>query len=162
MLNKLMIMLMKEYNLLVFSTSKPLKIGVYDGQRFLESFQMQGQLSDCLLPLFAQVCDKYPKIQTLFFINGPGSFMALKLVYIFAKTLAITQGVEILAANGFEFNGDSPIRAYGKSYFVRKNGQIFLESFEDSIEETEYTFPQILNKDCFSQSIKPLYLLPAF
>ncbi len=157
-----MIMLMKEYNLLVFSTSKPLKIGVYDKQRFLESFQMEGQLSDCLLPLFVKVCDKYPKIQTLFFINGPGSFMALKLVYIFAKTLAMNKGVEILAASGFDFNGNSPIRAYGKSYFVRKNGEIFLENFEELREEAEYTFPQILNSDYFSHSIKPLYLLPAF
>ncbi|WP_233704081.1 hypothetical protein [Helicobacter mesocricetorum] len=152
---------MKEYNLLIFSTSKPLKIGVYDGQRFLESFQMEGQLSDCLLPLFAKVCDKYPKVQTLFFINGPGSFMALKLVYIFAKTLAITKGIELLATNGFEFNGDSPIRAYGKSYFVRKKGQILLENFKELIQEAEYTFPPILNKDCFSPMIKPLYLLPA-
>lgn len=157
-----MIMLMKEYNLLVFSTSKPLKIGVYDKQRFLESFQMEGQLSDCLLLLFSKVCDKYPNIKTLFFINGPGSFMALKLVYIFAKTLAITRNIEILAASGFDFNGNSPIKAYGKSYFVRKNNQIFLENFEEPREEAEYIFPQILSKGHFSQSIKPLYLLPAF
>ncbi|MDE5592043.1 MAG: hypothetical protein K2I63_03695, partial [Helicobacter sp.] len=149
------------YDLLLFSTSNPLKIGVYAKNRLIESFFQEGQISDILIPLFDKISTKYPNIQTLFFVNGPGSLMALKLVYIFAKTLAMAKGIKLQATNGFAFNGNHPIKAYGTCYFVcDKTGKISIQSYESPPKCTPYILPKILDTNLFSKDINPLYLMP--
>ena len=41
--------------------------------------------------------------------------MAIKVAYIFLKTISITRSIDLYACEGFEFNQNSPIKALGKS-----------------------------------------------
>ena len=39
------------------------------------------------------------------------------------------KGIEFLAANGFLFNQNSPIKALGKKYFINENEEIKVDFF---------------------------------
>lgn len=149
------------YEILIFPLGEPLQIGVYQEGRKVDEFSVQGQLSENLLSLYDKVCQKYSKISEIYFLKGPGSFMALKLVYLFVKTLEITKGIQVQACTSFEFNQETPIKAYGKSYFVREKGEIILKVLENTPKNCEYVLPLILDKKLFTKEIEPLYLLPA-
>jgi hypothetical protein len=96
----------------------------------------------------------------VFFARGPGSFMAIKITYIFLRTLGITQDIELFASDGFNFNGDKPIKAMRKMYFVKKDDKITTEFFEDELT-CEFTLPKTIKIENFSKDIEPLYILPA-
>lgn len=146
--------------LFIIPTSTPILLGVYKGSKLLESFSLENKLSDSLLPKFREIYKKYPKIDSLYFVRGPGSFMALKLIYIFAKTLEITKDFKLFGAHGFYFNQNSPIKAYGNSYFVFDK-EITLKNFQAIPKIQDYSLPKILDLSLFSSEIDPLYLLPA-
>ncbi|CAM2772874.1 hypothetical protein [Helicobacter burdigaliensis] len=150
-----------QYEILIFPLGEPLQIGVYQENKKIEEFKIQGHLSENLLNLYLEVNKKYPNISNIYFLRGPGSFMALKLIYLFVKTLEITKGIKAYACTSFEFNQNAPIKAYGQSYFVREKGEIVLKVLKEAPKTCEYILPSILDKKLFSKEIKPLYLLPA-
>ena len=86
--------------------------------------------------------------------------MAIKVSYIFLKTLSISLDVDLLGADGFEFSNNRPIRAMRKVYFVKKEGKIDTEIIKEEIEQ-KFDLPQILNKSIFIKNCEPLYILPA-
>ena len=137
--------------------SKPLKIGIYENNRLIKAFKKDGLISDILPIIFEDILKKY-KINSIIYSKGPGSFMAIKLSYVFFKTLEIAKGIEFLAADGFYFNKNKPIKAIGKSYFVKKEGIITLKK---NCESGEFVLPEILNKDNFTKETTPLYVLNA-
>jgi hypothetical protein len=98
------------------------------------------------------------EVKRVIYSKGPGSYMAIKLSYIFFKTLEITKGIELLAQDGFYFNSNSPIKAVGKSYFVKKDGII---SVEKNLSEGEFKLPEVLEIEDFSSDVAPLYVLKA-
>jgi hypothetical protein len=137
--------------------SKPLKVGVYKNNKLVETIEKDGFTSDILPIIFDEILKKY-EINSIIYSKGPGSFMAIKLSYLFFKTLEIAKGIKFLAADGFYFNKNKPIKAVGKSYFVKKEGIITLEK---NLKDGEFFLPEILNKNDFSKDTAPLYVLNA-
>jgi tRNA A37 threonylcarbamoyladenosine modification protein TsaB len=115
--------------------SKPLKVGIYKDNKLIETIEKEGFTSDILPIIFDEILKKY-KINSIIYSKGPGSFMAIKLAFIFFKTLQIVKNIEFLAADGFYFNKNKPIKAVGKSYFVKKEGII-------TVSYTHLTLPTI-------------------
>jgi hypothetical protein len=137
--------------------SKPMKIGVYKDNKLIEVIEKSGMTSDVLPALFDELLKKY-EIDSITYSKGPGSFMAIKLAYVFFKTLEITKNINFLAVDGFYFNQNSPIKAVGNSFFVKKEGII---SLEKDLKEGEFTLPKELKKEDFSKDTSPLYVLKA-
>lgn len=104
------------------------------------------------------IIKKY-QIEQIFFTNGPGSFMSIKMSYIFLKTLSIVYKIPIFAQDGFAFNDNQPIKSVGKSYFIKKNDIISIQK-QNGLQEGKFYLPEILDESKFSQNIEPLYILP--
>ena len=137
--------------------SKPLKIGIYHNNKLIEKIEDNGLTSEILPIIFDEILKKY-KINSIIYSKGPGSFMAIKLAYLFFKTLEISKNIKFLAVDGFYFNKNFPIKAVGNSYFVKKEGII---SIEKNLKEGEFCLPDELKKEDFSQESVPLYILKA-
>ncbi len=113
-----------------------------------------------MLPsLFKEIQDSFT-CQRVFFAKGPGSFMAIKITYIFLRTLEIAKGIELFASDGFYFNNNKPIRAMRKMYFVKKDDKIETQFFDEEVQ-SEFSLPKTIKLEDFSKDIEPLYILPA-
>jgi len=125
----------------------------------MRTFETTDQTSEALPLMFEGILKEYTP-NRLFFARGPGSFMAIKITYIFLRTISIALGVPLFACDGFVFNEGRPIRAMRNLYFMKESNEITTIRLEDSVEQ-HFTLPQILNEDLFNDEIEPLYMLPA-
>ncbi|BCD67575.1 hypothetical protein [Nitratiruptor sp. YY09-18] len=149
-----------EVDVAVVALSSPLQVGVYHNDKLVEVIESDQKSSEALAPIFKKIMQNY-KIKRIFFPRGPGSFMAIKLVYIFLKTLQITTGVELYGCNAFAFNNNRPIKAVGNLYFVKENGKIVTKKM-DKAQEGSFELPKNLSDlECSKHEIEPLYVLPA-
>lgn len=144
---------------LVISIATPIQIGVYKEGRLIESISKEGMTSDILPVLFKDILARY-EIDKLLYVNGPGSYMAIKVAYIFLKSLSIVKDIPLLSCDGFEFNENSPIKALGKKYFIKKDGNISIE-FIDEKDLRDFKLPKMLERTLFSEESLPSYNLPA-
>ena len=103
---------------LVISISNPLLIGIYENEQLIDEYKIEGKTSDLLPVLFNDLLNKY-NINRLNYVNTPGSYMAIKVAYVFLKTISITKNIEFRACDGFEFNEKSPIKALGKNTLLK-------------------------------------------
>lgn len=88
--------------------------------------------------------------------------MAIKITYLFLKTLSITKNLQLFATDGFAFNQKSPIKAVGNLYFIKKDGKISTQKIgEIPLTQKSFTLPQKLDTEIFSSDNEPLYVLPA-
>ncbi len=88
--------------------------------------------------------------------------MAIKISYLFLKTLSISKNLQLFATDGFEFNENSPIKAVGTLYFIKKNGRITTQKIDDIKSKIKlFNLPQKLDINIFTSDNKPLYILPA-
>jgi tRNA threonylcarbamoyladenosine biosynthesis protein TsaB len=143
----------------VIALSSPLHVGIYENECLIDSYSMQEQTSESLPYVFATLLERYePK--GLFFARGPGSFMSIKIAYIFLKTMSISLGIPLYATDGFTFNEGKPIKAMRQRYFVKENGNITTRLFE-SPQESFFSLPNVLLKEVFDSNAEPLYMLPA-
>lgn len=86
--------------------------------------------------------------------------MAIKVTYIFLRTLSIAKNLKLFATDGFYFNQNNPIKAMGKLYFVKKENKIETKVFNDT-KIVEFNLPKELHVEDFTQKVEPLYILPA-
>ncbi|WP_245391424.1 hypothetical protein [Sulfurospirillum barnesii] len=86
--------------------------------------------------------------------------MAIKITYIFLKTLSLTLQIPLLACDGFLFNEGNPIRAMRNLYFVKKEGVISTERFAHEYAQN-FSLPEVLEESYFNHDNEPLYMLPA-
>ena len=136
-------------------------IGVYENNILIEKFQSQEKTSDILPKLFDKILNKY-NITNLYFAKGPGSFMAIKITYLFLKTISITKNMPLFATDGFAFNQNSPIKAVGTLYFIKKDGKISTQKIDEIKEKIKpFDLPKFLDKKIFTSESEPLYILPA-
>ncbi len=145
---------------LVISISNPLLVGVYKDGGLIEEFSKEGKTSDVLPLLFKELLEKY-SFDSLSYVNTPGSYMAIKVAYVFLKTLSISKNLEFRACSGFEFNGNSPIKALGKKYFINDNGNIKVDFLENKDIMQAFKLPKNINKINFKNETLPIYNLPA-
>lgn len=151
-------------DLVLIALSPPFLIGVYEDGVLIEEIKEEGRTSEHLPPVFARLLDTY-EIKTICFARGPGSFMSIKIAYLFLKTLSITKNIELLAADGFYFNNNSPIKAHKNSYFVKEKGEIKIKHLnipaQERPEGAGFALPKKLIREDFGHEVAPLYVLPA-
>lgn len=142
-------------DIVAITISSPLLIGIYKNKVLSEIIKKEGKTSDILPIIFDDILKKY-NINCIVYTKGPGSYMAIKLSYIFFKTLEIAKGIKFLAADAFEFNNNKPIKAIGNKYFVKKDGIISLEELK---EEGEFFLPEKFDVNQYTKDVSPLYVL---
>lgn len=151
---------MSKISLLIISIANPILIGVYKDGRLEETIKGDGKTSD-VLPQIVDELLKKTSICELIYVNGPGSYMSIKLAYIFLKTLSITLDIPFLAISGFDLNNNSPIKALGKKYFfLDKNGEIKMRFLDDNEIINDFELPLVIDYEkCFADTL-PNYQLP--
>ncbi len=146
--------------ILVITISNPLLIGVYENKKLIKEHKLDGKTSDLLPSLFIELLKMYD-IKRIIYVNSPGSFMAIKVAYIFLKTICITKDIEFLAIDGFEFNQNSPIKALGKKYFIKDENKVKVDFLEKDCIIHDFNLPTSLEKYTFNDETLPIYNLPA-
>ena len=86
--------------------------------------------------------------------------MAIKLTYIILRSLEILKGIPFTGCNAFDLNGQKPIKAMGKLYFIKENNTIITKKFDEALEQ-RFDLPSMLSEVTVSNNNKPLYILPA-
>ncbi len=152
---------MKKVDVLVISIANPILIGIYEDNNLIKTIEDSGKTSDVLPNIFKSILEDF-EIITIFYVNGPGSYMAIKVGYIFLKTISIVRDIKFKATNGFKFNQNSPIKALGKKYFFNQdNDKIIIDFLKDTDKIIEFKLPNELQKDIFTEDCLPNYQLPA-
>lgn len=142
-------------DIVAITISSPLMIGIYKNKKLIRSIKKEGKTSDVLPVIFDELLNEY-NINSIIYTKGPGSYMAIKLSFIFFKTLQITKNIKLFASDAFEFNNNTPIKAVGNTFFVKKEGII---SIEKEKTQGEFFLPENLDEINFSEDISPLYVL---
>ena len=145
---------------LVISISKPLLIGIYKNKELIKEYKLEGKTSDLLPSLFSDILKEY-EVKRINYVNSPGSYMAIKVAYIFLKTISISKNIELMACNGFEFNENSPIKALGKKYFIQNEDKIKVDFLEKDDIIRDFKLPNNIDKINFNKQTLPIYNLPA-
>lgn len=143
----------------MISLSSPLHVGIYENNHLIEKHETKEQTSEALPLLFESILKKYD-CRRLFFARGPGSFMAIKITYIFLRTLSIALSIPLFACDGFVFNNQRPIRAMRNLYFTKDKEEIQTIFLDESVEQV-FNLPEHLDESLFSENTQPLYILPA-
>jgi tRNA A37 threonylcarbamoyladenosine modification protein TsaB len=147
-------------DVLVISVAHPILIGVYEDGKLIQTFTQDGKSSDIIPKIFSQILEQH-SIKRVFYVNAPGSYMAIKVAYVFLKTISIVKNIPLYASSGFNFNQNSPIKALGKKYFTYKNGEINIECINEDEKIENFTLPPLLDETIFSTNNLPQYNLPA-
>ena len=145
---------------LVITISNPLLIGIYENNKLIKEYKLEGKTSDLLPTLFEELLSTYD-IKRLNYVNTPGSFMAIKVAYVFLKTIAITKKIQFRAIDGFEFNENSPIKALGKKYFIKDENKIKVDFLEKDSIIRDFKLPLSIENINFNNQTLPIYNLPA-
>jgi len=145
---------------LVITISNPLLIGIYENKKLIKDYKLDGKTSDLLPNLFKNLLNDFD-IQKIIYVNSPGSFMSIKVAYIFLKTICISKNIEFNAIEGFEFNNNSPIKALGKKYFIRVENKIKVDFLEKDCIIHDFELPMGIEKYNFKEETLPIYNLPA-
>ena len=145
---------------LVISISKPLLIGIYIDGKLIKSYENEGMSSDILPLIFTDILKQF-NLDRINYVNTPGSYMAIKVAYVFLKTISITNSIELKACSGFEFNQNSPIKALGKKYFINDKDGIKVDFLDNKSKMSDFKLPETLENISFSSETLPIYNLPA-
>ena len=151
--------MLKEVDVVLVALTSPIKLGIYENKNLIVTIESEEKSSDILPILFRDLEKKY-KVKQLFYANGPGSFMAIKVAYVFLKSLSILKNIPFFARDAFYFNNNSPIKAIGKLYFVKIASEIKTQKLE-IVPEVVFTFPDVLDYNEFSKNAAPLYMIGA-
>ena len=149
----------KKVDIVLIALSSPIQIGIYEDEKLLDIISSDKKSSDVLPLLFDSILKKYD-VQRLVYANGPGSFMAIKVSYIFLKSISILKNIPLFATDAFYFNNNQPIKAIGKLFFVKVSSEIKTQKLE-TIPEVNFTFPNIIDFNEFSSISTPLYCIGA-
>jgi len=149
----------QDVDILLITLSSPVLVGIYADKKLIKTIESEEKSSDILPLLFQELLQEY-KIKNLFYANGPGSFMAIKIAYIFLKSLSVLKGIPLFARDAFYFNENQPIKAIGKLCFVKIASKIETKKFQ-TVPSMKFTLPQELDYNEFSTNTTPLYKIGA-
>jgi len=147
------------YELVVIAITSPLLLGVYRDGHLIEQLRSTEKTSDILLKLLMELAERYP-YKRVYYTSGPGSYMAIKLTYITLRSLEILKGLSFVACDAFSLNGQNPIKAMGKLYFIKENNTIITKKFDEAVEQ-RFALPSMLREVTILDDNKPMYILPA-
>lgn len=145
---------------LIITISNPLLVGVYKNKELMEEFFLEGKTSDLIPPFFEKLSKEYD-IKSISYVNGPGSFMSIKVAYIFLKTFCMVKNINFYSCNAFDFNQSSPIKALGKKYFIKVENDIKVDFLEKEVIIHDFKLPKSIENIDFNEETLPRYNLPA-
>ena len=145
----------KSVDLVFITLSSPIKIGVYENNQLIDTVVSEEKSSEILPVIYKQLSLTY-NIEKLFYANGPGSFMAIKVAYIFLKSMSVLKNIPLYATDAFYFNENQPIKAIGKLCFVKIASEIKTQKLETA-PNMEFNLPDVLDYTEFSTTASPLY-----
>ena len=149
----------KKVDVLLIALSSPIQIGIYESNTLVETVVSEKKSSDILPSIFKSIFQKYD-VENLLYANGPGSFMAIKVAYIFLKSMSILKKIPLLATDAFYFNKNEPIKAIGKLCFVKINLEIKTQKLEN-VPSGKFMLPDVLDYNEFKKITTPLYSIGA-
>lgn len=149
----------KKVDIVLIALSSPIQVGIYEDAKLIDTIVSNEKSSDVLHKIFAEIFKKYD-VSKLLYANGPGSFMAIKVAYIFLKSLSILKKIPLYAIDAFYFNDNSPIKAIGKLYFVKISSEITTQKLE-IVSNSSFKLPNLLDYNEFSEVSTPLYCIGA-
>lgn len=147
------------HDAIVIAHGSPVLVGIYEEGRLVEEIRSEGMSSEVLADIFEGLLQRYT-FNHLIYAKGPGSFMGIKVTYLFLKTLSITLKIPLLATDAFFFNQNSPIKAYGKLYFVKNSSTIELLPIV-SPQTVAFELPQTIDYQNFDADNLPYYGIDA-
>jgi tRNA A37 threonylcarbamoyladenosine modification protein TsaB len=147
------------YEILIVSISSPLLIGVYKDGRLIENIKSDQKTSEVLLKILTELFNIY-NYSRIVYTSGPGSYMAIKLTYITLRSLEILKEIPFDACEAFELNGNTPVKAMGKLYFIKEKETIMTKKIDEVLEQ-RFALPSMLSEVTILDNNKPLYILPA-
>jgi tRNA A37 threonylcarbamoyladenosine modification protein TsaB len=151
--------MLKKADIVLIALNSPILIGIYVDNTLIQTIQSDEKSSNILPLLYKEILKNY-EVQGLFFANGPGSFMAIKVAYIFLKSLSILKKIPLFAVDAFYFNENNPIKAIGKLYFVKISSEIKTQKLE-TVPEVSFRLPRVLDYNEYSKITTPLYMISA-
>ena len=137
----------------------PLQVGVYSDEGCVDRYEIDGQTSAVLLQQMEKIFEQY-SVSRIIYVNGPGSYMAIKLTYIMLQTIKLIRGIEFDGCSAFELNGGKPVRAMGSLYFIKEKETIITKKFDEKVKQ-EFWLPDNLSAIVLEMDNKPQYILPA-
>ena len=146
-------------DILLIALSSPIQIGVYKDTKLIDTIISHDKSSEILPEIFKEIFTKY-EVKNFFYANGPGSFMAIKIAYIFLKSLSILKNIPLFATDAFYFNENQPIKAIGKLFFVKISQEIKTQKLE-IVPESKFKLPVVLDYNEFSEETVPIYSIGA-
>ncbi len=149
----------RKIDILLIALSSPILIGVYENGLLIETIESEQKSSDVLPIIFKELMQKY-QLQRVYYANGPGSFMAIKVAYIFLKSISILKKIPLFATDAFYFNKNQPIKAIGKLYFVKIASEIKTQKLETA-SVGSFELPNRLDYSEFTTNTTPLYMIGA-
>jgi len=149
----------KKVDVLLIALTSPIQIGIYENNKLIETVKSESKSSDVLPLLYKDILENY-HVEKLLYANGPGSFMAIKVAYIFLKSLSILKKIPLYATDAFIFNENEPIKAIGKLYFVKIHSEIKTQKM-DRVNSMEFKLPDMLVYNEFSSNTAPFYNIGA-
>ncbi len=149
----------KEVDVCVIALTSPILVGIYEEGQLIETRESSLKSSDVLPEIFKDILECY-ELKRIFYANGPGSFMAIKVAYIFLKSLSVLKKIPLYGTDAFYFNDNMPIKAIGKLYFVKIASEIKTEKFQEHVEAF-FALPHTLEVASFSKNATPLYSIGA-
>lgn len=149
----------KQVDILCITLSSPILIGIYEEKQLIKTISSDEKSSDILPQIFQEIIDAYD-IKSLFYVNGPGSFMAIKVAYIFLKSLSVLKNIPLYARDAFYFNNNQPIKAIGKLFFVKMQNDIQTQKLE-TVPVGDFSLPDLLEYKDFSKEAAPMYKIGA-
>jgi len=150
---------MLKVKLIVVALSTPLQVGIYSDGKLIDSMVSQEHTSEILPLFFKEILEKY-SVEEMVYANGPGSFMSIKVSYLFLRTISIVKNIPLFATDAFYFNENSPIKAVGKLYFVKTSSEISTVALSD-VKTSEFKLPEYYNKNDFNKDTAPSYGIDA-
>ncbi len=149
----------KSVDIVCITLSSPILIGIYKDKKLIDIVQSDKKTSEILPKIFKEILANY-EIKNIFYANGPGSFMAIKIAYIFLKSLSILKDIPLFATNAFYFNNNQPIKAIGKLFFVNISSEIKTQKLEIA-PQSSFKLPDVLDYSEFTNKTAPLYGISA-
>ena len=107
-----------EVDIIVIAINSPLIIGIYQNKKLVKKISVEGKTSQILPVQFEKIIKQYI-IKNVLFANGPGSFMAIKITYIFLKSLSTVLNFQLFSQDAFFFNKNKPIKAINGNFLLK-------------------------------------------
>ena len=151
--------MLKKVDIVLVALSSPIQVGIYEQKKLIDTITSDEKSSEVLPIIFKDLLAKYD-IQNLFYANGPGSFMAIKVAYVFLKSISILKNIPLYARDAFYFNENQPIKAIAKLYFVKISSEIKTQKLEQ-VPQSEFILKDVLKYAEFTKQSTPLYAIGA-